>query len=399
MSRQFSIPTVLRMTPNALLEECFRELGHGDFDPRWRELRSQEIDPILDYLGELPLDRLNEIESVLRSVFDLACESGFQALVEAAPHCGVAGLASLVPDELSFYGRAMWVWLHHRPVFERAQVIHTVEHMAWWRKRNDLPANEPDMSADAKAQLEQDISTLLKSQGRGKDCTVETFARGAVTYFLAYPDDFVQNVTVHDEQGRLAPEAFRQTMLIVFAYDREEGTLETFAKLPKPMKEQLEAIFADTILHWEIGPHEPGAVYELNQLKNPAFDLTPDPADRLRVRIRKMRLSAKYGGRRMLIEVDDDDPEDNIHKAIEECVNLETVPLSEWNVTLVTFCFEFLPLEGRKHGQQSFDVGYPRSCSLRNARPERVELIQKYLKRWKIDRAPTLETSALAVGD
>ena len=399
MSRQFSIPTVLRMTPNALLEEYFRELGHGDFDPRWRELRSQEIDPILDYLGELPLDRLNEIESVLRSVFDLACESGFQAMIEAAPHCGVADLASLVPDDLSMYGRAMWVWLRHRPVFERAQVIHTVEHMAWWRKRNDLPANEPDLSADAKARLERDISTLLKSQGRGKDCTVETFARGAVTYFLAYPDDFVQNVTVHDEEGHLAAAAFRQTMLIVFAYDREEGTLETFARLPKPMKERLEAIFADAILHWEIGPHEPDAVYELNQLKSPTLDLTPDPADRLRVRIRKMRLSAKYGGRRMLIEVDDDDPDDDIHKAIEECVNLETVPLSEWNVTLVTFCFEFLPLEGRKHGKQSFDVGHPRSCSLRNARPERVELIQKYLKRWNIDRAPTLEPSPVAVGD
>lgn len=399
MSRQFSIPTVLRMTPNALLAECFRVLGHDDFDPRWHELRSQEIDPILDYLGELPLDRLNEIESVLRSVFDLACEGGFQAILAAGPHCGVVDLASLVPDDLSFYGRAMWVWLHHRQVFERAQVIHTIEHMAWWRKRNDLPANEPDLSADARAQLERDISSLLKSQGRGKDCTVETTVIGGVDYFLAYPDDFVQNVTVHDEHGRLAPEAFRQTMLIVFAYDRKEGTLETFAKLPKPMKERLEAIFADAILHWEIGPHEPDAVYELNQLKNPAFDLTPDPADRLRVRIRKMRLSAKYGGRRLLIEVDDDDPEDTIHKAIEECVNLQTVPLSEWNVTLVTFCFEFLPLEGRKHGKQSFDVGYPRSCSLRNARPERVELIQKYLKRWNIDRAPTLETSALAVGD
>lgn len=334
MTRQFSIPTVLRMTPNVLLANCFESLGDESFDPSWSKLRDKEIDPIFKHLDNLPRAKRDEIESVLRSVFELACESGFQALLEAAPHCGVANLASLVPDDLSFYGRAVWVWLRHRPVFERAQIIHHVEHMAWWRKRNGLPAKAPDVSGAAREKLEESISSLLKSQGRGQACTVETMSIGDVDYFFAYPDDFVQNVTVHDENGKLAPEAFRQTLLVAFAYSRQEGTLETQARLPKPMKERLEAIFADAILHWEIGPHEPDAVYELNQLKNPEFALTTDPADRLRVRIRKMRLSAKYGGRRILIEVDDDDPEDNIHKAIEECVNLETVPLSEWNVTL-----------------------------------------------------------------
>lgn len=399
MSRQFSIPTVLRMTPNALLAECFKELGHGDFDPRWPDLKKQEIDPILDYLGDLPLDKLNELESVLRSVFDLACESGCDAILEAGPHCDVADVGALVPEDLCVWGRAMWVWLHHRKVFDKAQIIHQVEHMAWWRRRNDLPKNAPDTSPVAREKLERDISTLLKSQGRGKDCTVEMLTRGSVDYFFAYPDDFVQNVTVHDQDGRLSPEAFRQTLLIVFAYNREEGSLETYAKLTKPVKEELEVLFADAILHWKLDAYDPDAAYELDQLKDPSFDLTPDPSDQLRVRIRKLRLSGKHSGRRLLIEVDDEDPDDNIHKALEECVNLETVPLSEWHATLVTFCFEFLPLDGRKHGQQSFDVGYPRSCSLRNARPERVELIQKYLKRWKIDRVATPEESPLAVGE
>lgn len=399
MSRQFSIPTVLRMTPNALLAECFQSLGHTALDPCWPNLRKQEIDPILDYLDELPRERLDELESVLRSVFDLACESGFSALLEAGPHGGISNLGELVPEDLTVYGRAMWAWLRHRGVFDRAQAIHRAEQMSWWRKRNGLPQVPPDLSPPAREKLEREISMLLKAQGRGKDCTVETLSRDGVDYFFAYPDDFVQNVTVHDQEGRLAPEAFRQTMLFAFAFDHEEGTLETSARLPKPMKERLESIFADAILHHELAPHKPDAAYELNQLKDPAFDLTTDPADCLRVHIRKMRLSAKYGGRRILVEVDDDDPHDNIHKAIEECVNLEVVPLSEWNVTLVTFCFEFLPLAGRKHGQLSFDVSYPHSCSLRNNRPERVELIRKYLKRWNIDCVAAPDASTVAVGD
>lgn len=158
-------------------------------------------------------------------------------------------------------------------------------------------------------------------------------------YFLAYPDDFVQNVTVHDNESRLTVETFRQTLLIVFAYNQAEGALEMYAKrLHKPVKEKLERIFAGAILHWELDGFDPDAAYELDQLKDAFFDLRTDPADRISVRIRKMRLSSTNSGRRILIEVDDDDPDDHIHKAIEECINLDNAPLSEWHATLVTFC-------------------------------------------------------------
>ncbi len=399
MSRQFSLPTILRMVPNVLLREFFAQLGHGEFDPRWDELKEREIDPIVDYLNELPGIETNEVESALRSVFELACDSGFGAILEAAKHCGVTDLGLQAPEELSVYGRAMWAWLYHRQAFDKAQMIHQVDSLSWWRKRNDLPSMEPDTSSKAIARLEREISALLKSQGRGKDCTVETMTRASMDYFFAYPDDFVQNAVIHDEDGQLAPAAFRQTLLVVFAYDREEGSLETFAKLPKRLKEQLEVIFAENILHWDLGPHEPEAAYELNQLKDAAFELNTDPEDRLRVQVVRMRLSARYGGRRVILEVDKEDPHDHIHMAIAECLNLETMPLSEWNVTLVTFCFEFLSLDGRKPGRQSFDVSFPRSCGLRNARPERVEIIQKNLKRWRIECVAAPDRCLVAVGD
>lgn len=388
-TRQFSLPTVLRMTPNALLKLFFEQAGHAEFDPHWNDLTEREIDPLLDYMTELPSQQSNEIEASLRGIFDLSCESGINAIMEAGPLCAVTDLGESISEDLSLYGKAMWVWVNRRDVFELATSLHQVDLINWWRKRKDLPKVEPDKSAQAKLRFEDEISTLLKSEGRGKDCTVEMMSRGGVDYFFAHPDDFVQCVTVHDADGKLAPQTLRQTMLAVFAYKRAEGSLETFAKLPKRHKEQLEVIFSKNILHWDLGPHDPGAVYELNQLKDPSFDLRPDPEDQLVVRLRKLRLSAKYNGRRVLVEVDDADPDDSMHRAIEECINLERSPLSEWNVTLATFCFEFLPLNGRKPGRTSFDVSYPRSCGLRNARPERIEIIQKYLRRWNIDQAPS----------
>lgn len=398
-SRQFSLHSVLRLVPNVLLQEMFAKLGHPDFDPGWSQRKERDIGPILDYLETLPRDKMDEIESALRSVAELANERGMESLVDACSVCGEPNVLEPVPCWVSVWGRSMFMWLRHRAVFEKAQIIHQVDRMAWWRKRNDLPRNSPDSSPAATTRLERGISALLRAQGRGKDCTVEVHTRGDVDYFCAFPDDFVQNVLIHDEDHKLAPATFRRTLQIVFAYNRNEGSLETYAKLTKPIKEQLEVIFAKAILHWDLDAYDPDAAYELDHLKDSWFDLATDPADQLQVRIRKLRLSSKCSGRRVLIEVDDADPDDDIHKAIEECVHLEAVPLSEWQVTQVTFCFEFLPKVGRKPGRQSFDVGFPRSCSLRNARPERVEIIQKYLKRWKIDLAKSLAPDLVSVGD
>ena len=55
------------------------------------------------------------------------------------------------------------------------------------------------------------------------------------------------------------------------------------------------------------------------------------------------------------------------------------------HATKVTFRFQFLELDGRKPGTETFDVTWPSSCNLRGRRPERVAIIEKYLKRWKID--------------
>src|SRR5262245_17340499 len=268
-ARPFSMATVLRMTPKDLLAECFIKLGHEESNIPWIWLKHQETEPILAYLAGLAPEKRNEIESVLHSVSDLAYDAGYMAILEAAPHCGVWDLSSSVPLELCVWGRVMWVWLNSPRVFEKAQIIHQVDQLSWWRKRNDLPVTDPDTSPEAKTALATEISKLFKDQGRGKACTVEVMSRDGVDYFFAYPDDFVQNVTVHDEHGKLAAAAIRQTLLVVFAYDRNLGTLETYAKLPKPNKERLEWIFASRILAWNLGRYEPDPAYDLDHLKDP----------------------------------------------------------------------------------------------------------------------------------
>jgi hypothetical protein len=399
MARQFSIPTVLRMVPNELLAQFFARLNLGDFGIAWEELGEREIDPILKEIGELNRTQQDEIEGALRNVFDLACDTGIDAIFEAATKCGDLDLPTVMPKEAGPYAKAMWAWLNRGDSFDKAVLIHQVDNLSWWRKRRDMPKKAADTSPEALRRLGQAISELLLwEQGRGQSCTVEHFSRADGTnYFFAHPDDFVQNVTAHDDDGVLTPRTFRQTFVIVFAFNANDGTLELFARVAAKLKSKIENLFARAILDTELETWKPEAAYELDQLKDRNFTLATDPEDRLRVYVRKMRLSFKNSERRIWLEIADD--HDNIHRMIDESLNREQLLMEDVRITLVTFTFEFLPLEGRKPGTLSFDVAWPFYCGLRNQRPERIDLVLKYLKRWKIDGGRTLAIDFEAFGE
>lgn len=387
MSRQFSIPTVLRMTPNALLKAYFINIGI-DLGIKWEEIGEREIETPLRVLSQLSQADHDKVESGLHSVFDLACEGGINAFIEAAIKCNELNFAQAMPQSVGHYHKSMWVYLNRPEIFNKAFTIHRVDNFSWWRKRNDLPKVECDRSAEAIQQLETEISGLLTlEQGRGQQCTVESFSRADGTdYFYCSPDNFIENITAHDHDGKLSPQTLRQTFVIVFAYNRSEGSLEMHAPVPPKLKAKLEAIFARVILDTELGIWAPEASYKLDHLKDSAFELWVDPKDSVKVAIKRMKFRCKNSSRQITVEVDVEDPLDNIRRAIADMISQEVVPLTEMYLASVTLCIEFLPVDGRKPGTSTFDVSYPSTCNLRNQRPERVTLIKKYLREWNIDR-------------
>src|SRR5262249_46852413 len=155
---------------------------------------------------------------------------------------------------------------------------------------------------------------------------------------------------------------------------RQEGTLELFARGPKALKARLEGAFARIVLGHDLAAWNPGPTYILNHLKDRHFSLATDPEDGVTARVKRMRLSFKNSSRRVTLEADPDGEPDDIYRMLEEVIDRDRVPPSAFNVTLVTFVFEFGGVDGRRPGSMAFDVASPDSCSLRNQRPERVEL-------------------------
>jgi hypothetical protein len=57
MTRHFSIPTVLRMTPNGVLQTLFARLGHAMDDVSWENLPERSIQPLLKAIQRLSARR------------------------------------------------------------------------------------------------------------------------------------------------------------------------------------------------------------------------------------------------------------------------------------------------------------------------------------------------------
>lgn len=387
MARQFTIPTILRMLPNKLLERLFRERGYIQLPWNWKGLKERDVQKLQNAINLQPPESKALIENDLRELYELACDKGLDSILEAACMCGLPNFASLLPQEGLYY-KSLWTRLEYPAIFERALRLHSFRVISWWRKRSDLPKRKIQVDEILLERLSHEISDLLqRAQGRGTPCTVE-FSEGTdgTLYFYAHPNDFARQATTHDEELRLTPITLLTTFSVVYAYRPDEGSLELHAPVPAKVKRSLEQLFAQIVFGTTLGPWEPDAVYDLDVLKNPLFQLVTDPADRVKVQVRSLRLSASITGRRNTIEITNED--DNIHAAMGEWINKQNISLADVKATRAVIRFEFLEALGRKTGCETVEISVPNTCNLHGRQPDRVDLVRKYFQRWCIDVTP-----------
>lgn len=385
MTRHFSIPTVLRMTPNGILRAIFTRMGHKMHAVPWEKLPQRNIEPILDAIQKLSSVEQNSLETVLHDIFDLACENGNRAIREAAT-VAVTKMPIVLPEVGGAYCTSAWTWLNYPDVFDRAMLLFEVDHLGRWRKWKDLPRVAPRNTPESLHALALVIGRMLqREEGRGQRCTVEHVRRGdSADCFLAYTDDFAHTILMHDKAAQLVPRTIRPTFDIVFAYNQAEGTLELHAKVLHRLKPALEDVFCRVILGHIPEPPGGESVYNLNVLKDGPDCLETDPADGVTPIVHRLRLAIPESRDMITLEADRTAGPECIYKMLDECLNREKLPLDELEVASATIGLVLHPIDGRKPGRLTFDVARPDTCTLRNHRPDRVALAQKYLKRWGI---------------
>ena len=82
----------------------------------------------------------------------------------------------------------MTTFLDHHHFWKGASLFYHADSLPYWRKRTHLPSVPATVDDASLRELASGISTFFHwTEGRGKNCVVEPFRRGALDYFSPTP--------------------------------------------------------------------------------------------------------------------------------------------------------------------------------------------------------------------
>lgn len=372
MGRQYSTRDFFRQMPNRLLARYFEARGAlAGLD--FAAMKETQTDGLFAAWLELPEGQRNAMDAELREIHALSCEKGWCAIRDEAqwqfrqePEAFTAFMETL--SELDgFFERAMVAFLDYRQVWRGATMFYHADTLSWWRKRKGLPHQEASVHEDGRRALAEGIRDYFhRTEGRGKNCVVETFRRGERDYFFAYPEDYSRQ-SIEWVDNTFERRQHKPAFEVVYVYSQRDGTLDlNFRGSPKAI-EPLQAMFATEILKLSELPPDPAdeSVYDLNPLRERGFQFVYDAASGIQsVAVKKLRLSSKVvKGDKITLEADAAARREAIYDLMDEVG--KSARLSTYNVTQVELAVLVATKADEPPKSVTVRITHPNSCSLK----------------------------------
>ena len=383
-TRKFTLRKMLRNPNNRLLERFFSRLRIELPRIQWSRLPGYAEDELLVAVRKLSVNQRQTVDRCFSEIYELCSDGGIQAILEAARFLAIPDFTSQFPYGCRF-GIALWTWLEYPLVFEHALTLDRLDNLSRSYRRLDLPRKQPNRSAGAIEGLARGLSNLFQiEEGRGENCTVQHVQRsGQLDCFLAYTDNYVQSIPIHDDAGDLSVMPVRPTFETVFVYDHVEGAMDLYASgLATRTKKALISMFGQIMLNADVDPHRFQHAYDPNRIRDSYFALPTDPADGARADVVGAWFESNRLGKVGLVPP----PGGDVLNMAKRLLNQKGAKWSELNLRKASIRFRFDACAGRRASSLNFDVSYPCHCSVRSRRPEQVELVRKYLRRWRVAR-------------
>jgi len=395
MAKPISMSTFFRMTPNLMLAEFFgrfeTDISPGD----WDNIKERDDEVLIDLLADIKDESVkNHMERTIHDISALACKDGMAAFHEAALYCNQPNWLHDLPKKGN-YPTAMHVWLRYPKLFESAMANFHFSGLSYWRRRAHLPLIVPELTNEKMLALQEALKEFFEErQGRGRVCTVDLYDRGnGMYYFTARPDDYAEEVLVHDESESLTSQTLCKTFEVILAYDSRRGCCDLYAKVPTSLKADLEQLFLETIFEEKLPPYEQPP-FDLSPLLRPDFSLATASEFRITVFINVLSLRWGHGAMAHKTVITE-----SPYRDVREAFNQAKYPVESAIVEHVKFRLVCHGVDGGKDKSITFEIREPFTCTLRNQPQEYLELAHKLLQKWGIENENETDAHEATVHD
>jgi len=387
MARHYSLLSFLRKADKGLLRRYLtgEQLSEG-ID--WDAFTTRHLDPVFNVIAAASDDLRSRINRDFNDIWELGSEGGTKTIIDEGLFHGLQ-LARTVSEWDDPMNVAFWTFLEHPRVFDVACKFNYSDNLPKrsWRKRIDIDYSEPATDDDSKERLGCEIAAYyFRKEGRGRVCHVDHYRRGDMLYWFAHPQDYASSSLEYDENSEFQQRTIRPAFEVIFVFETEFMTLDTFIQGSGQTVEDLEQIWGQVILGIELGPptYQKG-IFDLDPLKKPGFNFRIDPMSGIEdVSVKKLRFKIPgSSNQRLALEADPRENKNAVYDLLNRVIADGKISLDHIFLTNVTLQFVFRS-DGRRHSKTiNCDLSYPNGCSLKH--DPKDEIARQHLIDWGID--------------
>lgn len=363
------------MADFSLLHSLFACFGAEVELSEWHKMACQKVEMLMSIKETLPQTSKDHLESTLMKIHSLSCPEGMQAISNAFEAALPGPYQELIAGSASLYTRAMHVFLNNRDTFQRALTLMKIFQSSWSNRLIHLPKVRPSVKEETLSLLESDIPDICSNyKDKGFVCTVECYEKDGIYYYYAWPDDYPDDILVHNENKALVHKVVRKTFSIAFFYDSVHGVCQLSTKGPKAMKEELQDVFLSDVLG-RIPKKSEFTPFNLSLLLLPNFTLAPEPGELVNIRIGNITLSHNGKSKITVHPL----PGRSLWSELLRCSNREYLSAETIRVEEVNLSFTFFGPDHRKIKSVSFALR-PFQSTLKDETDPYTKKIIEYLK-------------------
>ncbi len=379
MSRTYTPTTIFRMAEIAFVKKLFEAFDAKVDLIDWKQMTNTTIGLLLKLKKLMPMENSNRLEATMRKIFTIACPEGMRVVADAFGSALPDDYCELVRTHANPYTIAILVAIRYPSVLQNALTLMKMYQSTWSNRLIRLPKAVPSTTPDTIKLIETDIEDICANyRETGTVCTVEHFEKDGVYYYYAWPDDYSEDILVHNDDRELVHKTVRKTFAIAFSYDSVNGVCQLASRGSKEMKEELQDMFLIDVL----GALPKGrelAPYNLSLFLHPNFTLGPEPDENVTIRVTAIKLS-QNGKSNVAVNPQAGEP---LWSELKRCVNAEYMASDNIRVDEVALSFVFRGADDRRIKSVSFALR-PFQCTLKDESDPYSQKIAGYLKKRRI---------------